>query len=153
MLQDDFVNGVTARLITRTEPKWSLSPDALSKSLEWVEKNIIYKGGFRDTLDESFYLLESQKRQDVGEERTLFKYSLPMEESVLGALMRGKVDGSSDEDANFTRKEFVDFMAGERLGKAGAERKLNYILDMKTFEDEDGKLMWKFEESSKRPLE
>jgi 3-hydroxyisobutyryl-CoA hydrolase len=153
MRQEDFVNGVTARLITRTDPNWTLSPESLSKSMEWVEENIIEKGGFRVPLDETFYLLESQKHDTAGEERGLFKYSLPMEESVLAALMKGKLDGSSGADSMFTRKEFVEFMIGERLGRAGAERKLNYILDMKTFEDVDGKLLWKFEESSQRPLE
>src|SRR5579871_1087546 len=141
MRQPDFVNGVTARLITRTEPKWSFSPDHLSRSPEWVEKNIIQPGGFRDSLDESFYMLESQKRSSVANERGVFKYSLPMEGSVLAALMKGKLDGSSGEAAKFTRKEFVEFMVGERLGRAGAERKLNFILDMKTFADADGKLI------------
>ena len=150
MLQEDFINGVTARLISRTEPKWSHDVDALTAPPDWVRREIIEKGGFRETLDESFYLLESEKRTEKVEERSLFKYSLPMEGTVLAALMKGKMDGSRHGEARYTRKEFVEYMVGEKLGRAGAERKLNYILDMKTLEDNNGRVVWKFEDDSKK---
>lgn len=150
MRQEDFINGVTARLISRTEPKWSYDADALKAPPDWVHREIIEKGGFREPLDETFYLLESEKRTEKVEERSLFKYSLPMEGTVLAALMKGKMDGSTGEEVRYTRKEFVEYMIGEKLGRAGAERKLNYILDMKTLEDQDGKVVWKFEDGSKK---
>jgi 3-hydroxyisobutyryl-CoA hydrolase len=145
MIQPDFVNGVTARLIKRDEPKWSLPPDALSQSPEWVTKNIIENGHFNEPVEQSFYMLSEGKRDLVTKERGLFAYSLPMEVSVLATLMRGKMDGSVDEDAKFTRKELAEYIIGENLSRAGAERKLNFILDRKTVEDEFGKLIWKFD--------
>lgn len=90
-------------------------------------------------------MLEEGKRDLVTKERGVFKYSLPMEISVLATLMRGKMDGSPGDDVRFTRKEFVEYVVGENLGRAGAERKLNSILDRKTVEDMDGKLIWKFD--------
>jgi hypothetical protein len=55
------------------------------------------------------------------------------------------MDGSAGENAKFTRKEFVEFVVGGNLGRAGAERKLNHILDTKTIVDGAGKLIWKFD--------
>jgi len=94
-------------------------------------------------------MLEEGKRDLAASERSLFKYSLPMEAGVLAMLMRGKMDGSAGDDARFTRKEFVEYFVGEKLGRAGAERKLNFILDRKTVEDESGKLVWKFDEAKR----
>jgi 3-hydroxyisobutyryl-CoA hydrolase len=145
MHQPDFFEGVTARLIERREPKWSLPPTVLTQSHDWVAKNILQKGRFEETLDESFYVLEDGKRDNVSQERGLFRYSLPMEVTVLAVLMRGKMDGSTGKDAQFTRKEFVEHIVGSKLGRAGAERKLNYILDTKTVTREDDKLIWKFD--------
>jgi 3-hydroxyisobutyryl-CoA hydrolase len=142
--QPDFVEGVTARLITRTEARWSLPPSALTEPLPWVQENIIDPGHFNDPLHDPFYLLQKEKGGSVAEPN-LFKYSLPMEAQVLSAIIRGKLDASADEDAPFSRKEFMEAFVGERLGKAGAERKLNYILDRRTMEDESGKLVWKFD--------
>ena len=59
------------------------------------------------------------------------------------------MDGSPGDDVRFTRKEFVEYVVGENLGRAGAERKLNSILDRKTVEDMDGKLIWKFDNAQK----
>ena len=145
VIQPDFVHGVRARLIKRSEPTWSLPETTLEKPQQWVDENIIKKGRFLEPLEESFYMLEEGKRDLVTKERGLFKYSLPMEISVLATLMRGKMDGSPGDDVRFTRKEFVEYVVGENLGRAGAERKLNSILDRKTVEDADGKLIWKFD--------
>ena len=145
ILQPDFINGVTARLITRSEPKWLLPPDTLSQTAEWVDQNILKNGRFNETLEQSFYMLQEGKRDTVSLERSVFHYSLPMEAGVLATLMRGKMDGSTGDDAQYTRKELVEYIVGEKLGKAGGERKLNFILDRKTVEDENGKLVWKFD--------
>lgn len=145
MLQPDFVNGVTARLIKRTEPKWSLPPEAISQSPEWVSTNIFEGGHFDEPLEQSFYMLSEGRQDLVTKERGVFTYSLPMESSVLATLMKGKMDGSVDEDAKYTRKELTEYITGENLGRAGAERKLNFILDRKTVDDEFGKLIWKFD--------
>ena len=145
LLQPDFVNGVIARLIKRSEPTWSLPQSTLENPQQWVDEHIIKKGKFLEPLEQSFYMLEEGKRDLVTKERGLFKYSLPMEINVLATLMRGKMDGSPGDDVRFTRKEFVEYIVGENLGRAGAERKLNSILDRKTVEDVDGKLIWKFD--------
>ena len=92
-------------------------------------------------------MLEEGKRDLVTQERGLFKWSLPMEGTVLGHLMRGRIDGTAE--TKFTRKEFVEYLVGERLGKAGFERKLNYILDRRTMDDDDGNLVWKFDHSER----
>jgi hypothetical protein len=110
-----------------------------------VTENIIEKGRFNETLDQNFYILEESKKDTLSTERELFKYSLPMEAGVLAVLMRGKMDGSAGENAKFTRKELVEFVVGGNLGRAGAERKLNHILDTKTVVDGAGKLIWKFD--------
>jgi 3-hydroxyisobutyryl-CoA hydrolase len=144
----DFVNGVTARLIKRTEPNWSLPKSALGWSQSRVEEEILSQ--FSQSPQQSFYMLEEGKRELNLMERGLFKYSLPMEGRVLGMLMKGKLDGSEGEKVKYTRKEFVEFVIGEMLGKAGAERKLNFILDRNTVEDVDGSLMWKFENTAIR---
>ena len=148
MRQPDFVNGVTARLIQRSEPQWSLPPATLENSQEWVREEIIEKGGFEEPLEESFYMLEEGKRENVAKmmERGLFKYSLPTEAGVLATLLKGKVDGICDE-TRYTRKELVEYIVGEHLGKAGAERKLNFILDRKSVVDVNGTLVWKFDDS------
>jgi 3-hydroxyisobutyryl-CoA hydrolase len=144
MRHPDFENGVRARLIERRNPTWSLPAETLSQPSDWVSKEIIQKGRFNEELDESFYMLEKGRSDHVTEERGLFRYSLPMEVSVLATLMKGKIEWEN-ENAGFTRKELVDFIVGQNLGKAGLERKLNFILDMKTVEDETGKVIWKFE--------
>jgi hypothetical protein len=92
-------------------------------------------------------MLEEGKKDLLNMERGLWKWSLPMESRVLGVLMRGKLDGSSGDDVKYTRKELVEFIMGEMLGKAGAERKLNYILDRNTMEDVDGSIIWKFDKT------
>lgn len=89
-------------------------------------------------------MLQEGKRDTVSSERSVFQYSLPMEAGVLATLMTGKMDGSTGDDSQYTRKELVEYIVGEKLGRAGAERKLNFILDRKTVEDENGKLVWKF---------
>lgn len=91
-------------------------------------------------------MLEEGKRDLVTQERGLFKWSLPMEGTVLGHLMRGRMDGGTE---GFTRTEFVEYLVGERLGKAGFERKLNYILDRRTTVDGEGHLIWKFDQSER----
>jgi len=146
MRQPDFVHGVKARLIHRTAPTWSLPASSLSQSPDWVRENIIEKGRYNEPLQQSFYMLEEGKRDLVTQERGLFKWSLPMEGTVLGHLMRGRVDAGTD---GFTRKEFVEYLVGERLGKAGFERKLNYILDKRTMLNEEGNLIWKFDQSER----
>lgn len=145
MMQPDLVEGITARLIERREPKWSLGPETLKTD----GQDIIKKGRFNETLDESFYMLEEGRRDTITAERGLFKYSLPMEASVLATLMRGKMDGSFDDEARFTRKELVEYVVGENLGRAGLERKLNHILDMRTIEGENGKVIWKFDDATR----
>ena len=92
-------------------------------------------------------MLEEGKRDFVTPERGLFKWSLAMEGTVLGHLMRGRVDGTMNP--KFKRKEFVEYLVGERLGKVGFERKLNYILDRRTTEDEEGNVIWKFDQSER----
>src|SRR5579859_190428 len=146
MYQADFVEGVTARLIERRNANWSLPTSALKLPPTSAKTEIWEKGRFNETLEDSFYLLETEKRTTKPEERSVFKYSLPMEVSVLATLMRGKQDGSQGKDVKFSRKEFVEFVVGENLGRAGLERKLNFILDRKTVEDDEGKLMWKFDD-------
>ena len=143
--EPDFVNGITARLIKRSEPKWSLPKSSLSWSPEQVAEKILSK--FEGTLEQKFYMLEEGKRDLVNMEQGLWKWSLPMESRVLGVLMRGKLDGSSEDFVKYTRKELVEFIVGEMLGKAGAEKKLNYILDRNTVEDVDGSLIWKFDKT------
>ena len=145
MQHPDFVEGVSARLIRREKPFWSLGPAALTRRREWVEKNIIVAGGFEKTLDESFYILQEVKKYPRERERSLYEWSLPMEAGVCAVLMRGKVDGSRGQAAKFTRQEFVEFLVGERPQKAGLEKKLNAILNRKTIEDAMGKLVWNFE--------
>jgi len=148
MHQPDFIEGVTARLIERRDAKWAHPPSILTAPHDWVQKNIIDAGRFNESLADSFYILEEGKRESVAKERGLFTYSLPMEAGVLAKLMRGKMDGTDEDNVKFTRKEFVDFVIGENLGRAGAERKLNWILDMKTVTDDKGKLIWKFDQTS-----
>jgi hypothetical protein len=150
VVQPDFVNGVIARLIKRSEPTWTLPETTLENPQQWVDEHIIKRGRFLEPLHQSFYMLEEGKRDLVTKERGLFKYSLPMEISVLATLMGGKMDGSPGDDVRFTRKEFVEYVVGENLGRAGAERKLNSILDRKTVEDMDGKLIWKFDNAQKK---
>jgi 3-hydroxyisobutyryl-CoA hydrolase len=145
MYQPDFLEGVTARLIERRNANWSLPTSALKLSPQDAKSQIWQKGRFDETLEDSFYLLETGKRDTPPQERGLFQYSLPMEAGVLATLMRGKMEVSQGRDVKFTRKELVEFVVGENLGRAGLERKLNYILDRKTVEDGDGKLMWKFD--------
>ena len=113
-----------------------------------MRANIIDKGRYNEPLQQSFYMLEEGKRDLVTQERGLFKWSLPMEGTVLGHLMRGRMDGGGVR-GTFKRKEFVEYLVGERLGKAGFERKLNYILDRRTMEDEDGQVIWKFDQSER----
>lgn len=144
MRQPDFKNGVTARLINRTKPQWSFPVDVLHKHPAWVKGEIFDKGRYFETLEESFYVLAEGKSDNVTAERGLFKWSLPMEDGVLATLMKGKTDGSIGESAKWTREELVTYIVGERLGKPGAERKVNYILDRNTVVDERGKLVWKF---------
>jgi len=81
-------------------------------------------------------------------ESGLFRWSLPVDDAVLAILMKGKTDGSIGEDAKWTRQELVEYIVGERLGKPGAERKANFILDRNTVEDAKGKLLWKFKGAS-----
>ena len=146
MLQPDFVEGVTARLIERRPAKWSLPASALKLPPTEAKLQIWEKGRFDETLEDSFFLLETGKRETNPEERGLFKYSLPTETNVLATLMRGKLDGSKGEEVKYRRKELVEYLVGESLGRAGFERKLNYILDRKTVEDDEGRLMWKFDD-------
>jgi 3-hydroxyisobutyryl-CoA hydrolase len=143
MKQPDLVEGITARLIERREPKWSLGPEALKAD----GRKIVEHGHFNDTLEESFYMFEEGRRDTITAERGLFKYSLPMEASVLATLMRGKLDGTVGDDVHFTRKQLVEFLVGEHLGKAGLERKLNHILDTRTIELPSGQLIWKFDDA------
>jgi hypothetical protein len=69
-----------------------------------------------------------------------------LEVTVLATLIKGKQDGSEGESVKFTRKELVELIVGENLGRGGLERKLNFILDRKTVEDDEGVLMWKFDD-------
>jgi hypothetical protein len=144
MRQPDFREGVTARLIYRTEPTWSLPSSALWRDSSWVQSEIFEKGRYFEALDESFYLLAEGKSDFATLDRGLFRWGLPVEGAVLAMLMKGKTDGSIGEDAKWTRPELVEFIVGERLGKPGVERKVNFILDRCTAEDEHGKLLWKF---------
>jgi 3-hydroxyisobutyryl-CoA hydrolase len=146
MAQPDFIEGVKARLIERREAKWSLPTSALKLSPSEVKTEIWEKGRFNETLEESFNILETGKRDKTPEERGLFKFALPMEVTVLATLIKGKQDGSEGESVKFTRKELVEFIVGENLGRGGLERKLNFILDRKTVEDDEGVLMWKFDD-------
>lgn len=148
MTQPDFVNGVTARLIDRTDPTWTLPKTALLWDEKTVSKKILEP--FNATLEQNFYMLKDGKRDLFSMERGLFKWSLPMEATVLGVLMRGKLNGSEGKGIKYTRKELVEFIIGEMLGKAGAERKLNFILDRNTVEDVDGSLIWKFDDSQSK---
>lgn len=150
MLQPDFAEGVSARLIKRTVPQWSLPASTLSQPQSWVQSEILENYRFNETLSEEFYLLERRVQDKVYLERSIFKYSLPMEVSVLATLMKGRQDVKGLDEGMFTRKELVDYIIGERLGRAGAERKLNHILDRKTIEDANGKLVWKFEGENSR---
>jgi 3-hydroxyisobutyryl-CoA hydrolase len=141
MKQPDLVEGITARLIERREPKWSLGPEALKAD----GQEIIEKGHFNDTLKLSFNMIEKGRRDPVSAKHGLFKYTLPMEAGVLATLMRGKLDGTVGDDVHYTRKQLVEFLVGENLGKAGLERKLNHILDTRTTELPSGQLIWKFD--------
>src|SRR5436190_851062 len=58
--QPDFFEGVNARLITRTEPKWSLPPEALSQPPSWVQEHVILPGHFNEPVEEPFYLLQNE---------------------------------------------------------------------------------------------
>jgi len=146
--QPDFKNGVIARLINRTKPTWSLPPSALSREPDWVQREIFDAGRYFETLAQPFYMLAEGKSDFSTQESGLFRWSLPVEGTVLAILMKGKTDGSIGEDAKWTRQELVEYIVGERLGKPGAERKLNFILDRNTVEDANGKLLWKFKSAS-----
>lgn len=146
MLQRDFAEGVTARLLERRPATWLLPTSALKLSATEAKELIWERGRFDETLEDSFFLLEAGKRETAPDERGLFKFSLPMEATVLATLMRGKMDGSKGEEGKFRRKELVEYMVGESLGRAGFERKLNSILDRRTVEDEVGRLIWKFDD-------
>ena len=148
MGEPDFKIGVIARLIERTKPNWSLPSSDVHRQPQWVQTEIFDKGRYFETLDQSFYMLEDGKSDYVTMERGLFRYCLPMEDGVLAMVMRGKTDGSVGDAVRFTRDELVEYVLGENLGKPGAERKINFILDRCTAVDGKGKVVWKFKQAS-----
>jgi Enoyl-CoA hydratase/isomerase len=136
MRESDFVEGVTARLIKRTEPAWSLPQETLYRPSQWVKENIVEKGKFNDKLNESFFMLE--KGEHVSDEGSgLFKYSLPMEMDVAAALNKGSA-GVDAQKIRYLGKNLV----GAALERPGASEKLDFIVDRKTKQSRDGERVW-----------
>ncbi|KAI9015839.1 ClpP/crotonase-like domain-containing protein [Phycomyces nitens] len=115
----DFTEGVTARLINKTEPKWK--PSTLAE----VKESTIKTDFFETRTDHNLTLL-SQKSFSMHPFR---KYGLPSEEEIRRVIVG---EASAPLNGVMTQESVVEYFVMSRKGKFGVREKVSEVLDRKT---------------------
>ncbi|KAI8393877.1 ClpP/crotonase-like domain-containing protein [Radiomyces spectabilis] len=115
--EHDFTEGVTARLITRTEPKWN--PSRLS---DITDASV--KARFFDKAPAMTLSFRSNQNFMMSPSR---KYALPSEEDI-----RRIVTAEVPFSGQLTASAIEDYFVFERKGKFGVREKVREVLSRKT---------------------
>ncbi|KAG9306831.1 hypothetical protein G9A89_005732 [Geosiphon pyriformis] len=117
--KSDFVEGVTARLINKTSPKWN------PPSLEEISDKDIEEFYLKSPVLSSLNLLNPRSY----ERYPFAQFALPSEEEVKKVVTGENRDVGS---LALTKPEVLDFFLKDRNGKIGVREKILEILARKT---------------------
>ncbi|CAM0143225.1 unnamed protein product [Umbelopsis sp. WA50703] len=116
----DFHEGVTAKLVNRTTPKWD--PATLAE----ISDEKILSEYFESPAERQLDLLSSKDFKQYPYRR----YGLPSEEDIRRVVTGDAADAILSQPT--TSNDIVDWFVREQHGKFGVEQKVREVLDRKT---------------------
>ncbi|KAI7890271.1 ClpP/crotonase-like domain-containing protein [Mucor mucedo] len=128
--EHDFKEGVTATLVTKTQPKWQ--PSQLSQ----VDDKQLKQHYFDSPSPLRLELLSSRDYKNYPHR----KFMLPSEQDIQRV-----VTGEAADVGNYAlnRQQVIDHLLRERHGKQGLSQKVSEVLDRKTISKKgDDSLKW-----------
>lgn len=120
MVSKDFHEGVTAKLVNRTTPKWD--PSTLAE----VSNDSIISEYFEAPAERQLNLLSPKDFKQY----PYRKYGLPSEEDIRRVVTGDAADAMLAQP--ITSNDIVDWFIREQHGKFGVEQKVREVLDRKT---------------------